>query len=170
MIAARSIERTRLLCRDWKRNQNGDSISCERGMHTSGTSFATILLASPSKIAVLPTPGGPISCSTISTYERPKTITGTHHGVRLCSPGQDWRKTGSGDVQEQMVTGQETHTLDGTPDLCRRRLAWGMTGKGQREPTFLHLYQSRDRAFRSLPTQSSRCSTSTNKVNKRRER
>ncbi len=29
--------------------------------HTSGTSFATIRLARPSRIAVLPTPGGPIS-------------------------------------------------------------------------------------------------------------
>jgi hypothetical protein len=108
-------------------------------MHTSGTSFATILLASPSKIAVLPTPGGPISCSTLSTYERQKkTITGTHHGVRLCPPGQDWRKTGSGDVQEHTGTGQETHTLDGTPDLCRRQLAWGITGpKGTNFPSSL---------------------------------
>lgn len=29
---------------------------------TSGTSFATIRLANPSRMAVLPTPGGPMSC------------------------------------------------------------------------------------------------------------
>jgi hypothetical protein len=33
--------------------------------HTSGTSFATILLARPSRIAVFPTPGGPMSYSTL---------------------------------------------------------------------------------------------------------
>jgi len=30
--------------------------------HTSGTSLDTILLARPSRMAVLPTPGGPMSC------------------------------------------------------------------------------------------------------------
>lgn len=43
MIAERSIARTRLLCKD------------------SGTSLATMREARPSSIAVLPTPGGPMS-------------------------------------------------------------------------------------------------------------
>lgn len=38
----------------------------ESGQHTSGTSLDTILLARPSRIAVLPTPGGPMSCRTVS--------------------------------------------------------------------------------------------------------
>jgi hypothetical protein len=162
MIAERSIERTRLLCRDWNRNQNEDTVPSERGMRTSGTSFATILLASPSRIAVLPTPGGPMSCSTSSTHKRRGTIASTDHGVRLCPPRQNWQKTGSGDEQGQTVTRQETHTLDGTPDLCTRGLDWGKTS--QRGPTFLPLFQSRDRAFRSLPTRSSRRSISTNRT------
>lgn len=138
MIAERSIERTRLLCRDWNRNQNEDTVPSERGMGTSGTSFATILLASPSRIAVLPTPGGPMSCSTSSTYKRQGTIASTNHGVRLCPPRQDWRKTGSGDEQGQPVTRHETHTLDCTPDLCTRRLDWGKNKpKGTNFPSSL---------------------------------
>jgi hypothetical protein len=36
-------------------------VGAEVDERTSGTSLATILLARPSKIAVLPTPGGPIN-------------------------------------------------------------------------------------------------------------
>lgn len=60
MIADKSIERTRLFCKDYGGALTPQYFSLEREF-TSGTSFATIRLARPSRIAVLPTPGGPMS-------------------------------------------------------------------------------------------------------------
>lgn len=67
MIAERSIDSTRLFCRDWRRTCPSVSVSLsgDRDVDatlTSGTSLATMRLARPSRMAVFPTPGGPMSC------------------------------------------------------------------------------------------------------------
>lgn len=52
-------------------------------MLTSGTSFETIRLASPSSIAVLPTPGGPMSCDPVSSLLRLQIPLATYDRVGL---------------------------------------------------------------------------------------
>src|ERR1700722_12887295 len=62
---------------------------------TSGTSFATILLASPSKIAVLPTPGGPISWNDKVNHHLQNSVhslkeRSAYDWIRFCPPRKDW--------------------------------------------------------------------------------
>jgi len=67
IIAERSMDRTRLLWRDYSTSSGQGSSKWQDksgGMPdplTSGTWFDTILLAKPSRMAVFPTPGGPMS-------------------------------------------------------------------------------------------------------------
>lgn len=64
MIAERSIDSTRLLCNDYEREDTSATrilmLTVDVKL-TSGTSLDTMRVASPSRMAVLPTPGGPMS-------------------------------------------------------------------------------------------------------------
>lgn len=62
-------------------------MGAEADERTSGTSLATILLARPSKMAVFPTPGGPINYKIYLCILRPNVAGSTYHRIRLGAAG-----------------------------------------------------------------------------------
>ena len=122
----------------------------EQGRVTSGTSLATIRCASPSRMAVLPTPGGPISCNKELSASMSGRATGrTHYRVGLRSTRQD--------CNYETVASQGMNTLltlDRPTDLCtrhQRRMQEDRAGE-----TYLHHGRWWGRVFPPLPILSGR--------------